>query len=63
LAESTFVKVAPSSTDMKPSPAYWEKSQPAIRLACARAGLAANAARASAPSQVTTLVFMLPSFS
>jgi hypothetical protein len=48
---------------MKPSPAYWEKSQPATRLACAEAELAVSAARVSEASQVTILVLKLASLS
>jgi hypothetical protein len=58
LAESVLVKLPPPSVDMKPSPRYWEKSQPATRLPCAELPPPTNAARASEISEMTILVFM-----
>jgi hypothetical protein len=53
-----FVKLDPPSIDMKPSPAYCEKSQPATRLACAETALAARNERASVISETWHRVFM-----
>jgi hypothetical protein len=55
-----FVKLEPPSVDMKPSLKYWEKSQPATRLACADAAPGTRSARARIESERRRAFMLAP---